>query len=78
MKSLLLVSALGLTLLANTAVAAVSVEDSAVWRTEANTIENVDKEANKSTKWTKTQFSPVDNSKKKETASKIWRHAIKI
>lgn len=78
MKSLLLVSALGLTLLANTAVAAVSVEDSAVWRTEANTIENVDKEANKSSEWTKTQFSPVDNSKKKETESKIWRHAIKI
>jgi len=74
MKALLLTSALGLTLLANTAVAAVSAEDSSVWRrTEANPVENVEKNVKKTSEWKQTQFSPIDSANKDVKKSKIWR-----
>lgn len=74
MKALLLTSALGLTLLANTAVAAVSAEDSSVWRrVEANPVEHVEKDTKKPNDWKQTQFSPVDSLNKNTKKSQIWR-----
>lgn len=69
MKALLLASTLGFTLTTNVALAAVPVQDSAVWRTDTVKVENADKEVKKSSDWQRTQFNPV-----KKDAKKLWRN----
>lgn len=73
MKALTLAATLGLTLLANTAVAAVVSDESAVWRKAVTPAENVQAETKQSNDWRPTQFSPVEKAKKDASQSKIWR-----
>lgn len=75
MKVLTLAATLGLTLLANTAVAAVTAQDSSVWRQAqpaAETAETAQADTEKSNEWRQTQFSPVEATNKEEKAA-IWR-----
>lgn len=73
MKILLLASTLGLTLLANTAVAAVSSEESSVWRNaSASTVVTAETNVD-SNDWKRTEFNPVENAKKDAQAPQGWR-----
>lgn len=73
MKALVLASTLGLTLLANTAIAAVDSQDHSVWRNTEVKIVKVAEQDVKNNNWHPTQFSTVTSAKKEATASKIWR-----
>tara|TARA_B110001452_G_scaffold226190_1_gene200485 strand:+ start:330 stop:563 length:234 start_codon:yes stop_codon:yes gene_type:complete len=73
MKALVLASTLGFSLFAGSAMAAVSADSSAVFRTEASKVENVDKDIKKSNDWRRTQFNPVDSTKKDTKSAQIWR-----
>jgi len=72
MKALLLVSTLGLTLLANTAIAAASSEDSSAWRNaEASTVVTVEQETTND--WKNTEFSPVEKAEDHSKTSQNYR-----
>jgi len=72
MKALVLISTLGLTLLANTAVAAVDSQDHSVWRNiEMPTAKVVEQDNNQ--KWSPTQFSTIKDVNTGAKESKIWR-----
>lgn len=73
MKILLLASTLGLTLLANTAVAAVSSEENSVWRNaSASTVVTAETNVN-SNDWKRTEFNLVEKSEKESQAPQGWR-----
>lgn len=73
MKALVLASTLGLSLFAGSAMAAVSADSSAVFRTEGSKVESVDKDVKKSNDWRRTQFNPVETAKKDTKSAQIWR-----
>ncbi len=73
MKALVLASTLGFSLFAGSAMAAVSADSNAVFRTEGSKVENVEKDVKKSNDWRRTQFNPVDSTKKDTKSAQIWR-----
>ena len=74
MKALVLASTLGLSLFAGSAMAAVSADSSAVFRTEGNKVESAEKDVKKSNDWRRTQFNPVESAKKDTKSAQIWRN----
>lgn len=73
MKALVLASTLGLSLVAGSAMAATSMDSTAVFRTDAVKVETADKDVKKSNDWRRTEFNPVETAKKDAQTSKIWR-----
>jgi len=73
MKTLVLASSLGLTLLANTAFAATNSQDYSVWRNiDVQMVKIVEQDV-KDNNWHPTQFNTVESAKEGTLTSKIWR-----
>lgn len=73
MKTLLLTSVLGLTLVATSASAALNTEQTSIWKRSASTVESTEKSTDSDAKvWKRIRFAKVDVTKE-EAPKKVWK-----